>query len=268
MTRSEFIQRILAIGGMKLLPVSWITTYDKYYLLQTFIAGFQFHEGIHHLAEFSSGDLVELMREPENIHDSKAIAIHHQERMIGYIPATLNSILSRLMDTQAIELHAEISFLNPLAASWENIEVAVYFLKERILTEPLPAEAKYLTSLTSPEYLTVKRGSDNVSRIRTYARKISLIADVETLDERFAGLKEKYRSRKKFVFEGHEELPASECYDLDDEDIPVLLPEIIALKELDEFPDSINHYADDFKRELKQMNSAAAIIYFGERKNS
>ncbi len=49
-----------------------------------------------------------------------------------------NEILSRLIDSGVIDLHAEITNLKPEAASWENAHIAVYLLKEQKNTGFLP----------------------------------------------------------------------------------------------------------------------------------
>ncbi len=108
--------------------------------------------------------MLELVRERENIHDNCAIALHFNKNKIGYIPMESNEILSRLIDSGVIDLHAEITNLKPEAASWENAHIAVYLLKEQKNTGILP-NAGYLTMLETPEYRSMKRKDNNISRI-------------------------------------------------------------------------------------------------------
>jgi hypothetical protein len=108
------------------------------------------------------GDLLELVREPDNDHDDCAIAFHFNGDKIGYVPAEENALLTRLIDAGVIDLLAEITHLKPEAATWENVHAAIYLLKE----EPLiKSEAIYLSMLETPRYFTLKHSADKVTRI-------------------------------------------------------------------------------------------------------
>jgi hypothetical protein len=116
-----------------------------------------------------TGDLLELVREPGNEHDPCAIALHFNNKKIGYIPAGQNEVLSRLMDAGVIELLAEITHLEPQAATWENVHIAVYILKEDAAP---PAEADYLTTLETPQYYTLKHKGDKLTQLKTKGKEI------------------------------------------------------------------------------------------------
>lgn len=106
--------------------------------------------------------MLELVREPENKHDSAAIALHFNMEKIGYIPRESNEILSRLMDADVIELQAEITHIEQKAKAWENVHIAVYVLKE---LKKVHEENAYLTELTTPRYYTIKHADNTLSRI-------------------------------------------------------------------------------------------------------
>jgi hypothetical protein len=102
------------------------------------------------LQKMNEGDLLQLVREPENEHDACAIALHWNGEKIGYIPRDENALLSRLIDANALELVAEITHLNKAVQPWENLHIAVSFLKET--RENIPPQATYLTELSRPYY--------------------------------------------------------------------------------------------------------------------
>jgi hypothetical protein len=162
MKRAAFIKNLLTLGAFAYLPKGIAKQYTRYYLLQSFVAGFQYYEGLSLLAEMKEGSLLELVREPENTFDSCAIALHYNGKKIGFIPQRKNRVLSKLIDAQALDLLAEITHLNAQTEAWENVRVAIYFLKED--AEVLP-QAEYLTVLHTPNYQTIKLRNDHVQKV-------------------------------------------------------------------------------------------------------
>ena len=152
MNRYSFIRNVFALGIGSRIPGK-LHSYKKVYLLECFVAGFQYYAGPGRLENMHKGDLLELRREPENEADKRAIAIYHNLHKIGFIPARDNKTLSRLIDADVIPLVAEITHLEPDAAKWENVRVAVSLLKEQ--RGPLPNHALYLTQLKEPGYKTL-----------------------------------------------------------------------------------------------------------------
>jgi hypothetical protein len=163
MNRSNFIKGILALGGIALLPANVVKNYRKFYLLQFFVAGFRFYKGMELLDQMNEGDQLELVREPDNEYDDCAIALHWNNEKIGFIPRDENALLSRLIDAQALEFVAEITHLNKKVQPWENVNVAVSFLKES--NDEIPEKQKYLTVLATPYYYSYKRSEDYISRV-------------------------------------------------------------------------------------------------------
>lgn len=164
MQRKSFIQHLTALGAFSFLPAKACTHYQKIYLLQCFVAGFRYYKGMELLTEMQQGDLLELVREPDNAFDNSAIALHWNQHKIGFFPATDNQVLSRLLDAQALELSAEITHLNKQTQPWENLAIAIHFLKQ-IPIGTMPANMQYLTVLQSPEYTTYKHTNNTLTRI-------------------------------------------------------------------------------------------------------
>lgn len=153
MKRSDFLKNLIASVAIGKLPVALTKDFRKIYLLQCFVAGFRFYEGMHLLTNMKEGDLLELVREPDNTHDTCAIALHWQGKKIGYIPASINEMLSYLLDAEALSLFAVITHLEKESQPWENVAVAVYFIQE--VNKELPAHASYLTRIEAPHYRTL-----------------------------------------------------------------------------------------------------------------
>jgi hypothetical protein len=68
-----------------------------------YVAGFKFHDGPHLIqtAALSEGQLLKLVRQPNNEHDPRAIAIYRNGQMLGYLPMRDNKVLSALVDGKA-----------------------------------------------------------------------------------------------------------------------------------------------------------------------
>jgi len=153
MNRSGFLTQLIASIAIGKLPVSITKDFRKIYLLQCFVAGFRHYEGMQMLDSMKEGDLLELVREPENEYDDCAIALHLQGKKIGFIPASVNEMLSYLLDSDALSLFAVITHLEQHSQPWENVAIAVYFIQE--VNKGLPAHASYLTRIEAPHYRTL-----------------------------------------------------------------------------------------------------------------
>ena len=162
MNRSGFLKQLIASIAIGKLPVSITKDFRKIYLLQCFVAGFRHYEGMQLLSSMKEGDLLELVREPENEYDDCAIALHLQGKKIGFIPASVNEMLSYLLDADALSLFAVITHLEKNSQPWENVAIAVYFVQE--VNKELPAHASYLTRIEAPHYRTLSKNKNEVKK--------------------------------------------------------------------------------------------------------
>ncbi len=162
MNRSGFLKQLIASISIGKLPVSLTKDFRKIYLLQCFVAGFRHYEGMQLLGSMKEGDLLELVREPENEFDECAIALHLQGMKIGFIPSSVNEMLSCLLDSDALSLFAVITHLEKNSQPWENVAIAVYFVQE--VNKNLPAHASYLTRIESPHYRTLSKNKTEVKK--------------------------------------------------------------------------------------------------------
>lgn len=69
------------------------------FLLETHVAGIQYHAAEAALPGLAVGVPLRLQREPANVHDELAIEIYsaHNQKL-GYVPRFRNPVLARLMD--------------------------------------------------------------------------------------------------------------------------------------------------------------------------
>lgn len=163
MKRSEFLRNLIGLYGIASLPIDMVKQYQKIYLLQCFVRGFQYYDGPNIIDEINKSGLLELVREPKNEYDECAIALHFNQRKIGFIPMESNEILSVLIDTGLLNLQAEITHIKKEAMDWEKIHVAIYVMKEQengITEELLP-----FTMLQTPHYSTLKSNHDTYTRL-------------------------------------------------------------------------------------------------------
>lgn len=61
------------------------------------LAGFAYYDGLDVIDELTLGQKVDMVREVNNPHDEKAVAIFYKDKKIGYIPANHNSFISTLL---------------------------------------------------------------------------------------------------------------------------------------------------------------------------
>lgn len=67
------------------------------YLLDFYIAGFAYHDGLDVIDELALGKPVKLVAEPDNPFDPNAVAIYYDKRKLGYVPEGKNQILSKFL---------------------------------------------------------------------------------------------------------------------------------------------------------------------------
>lgn len=88
------------------------------------LAGFQFHAGKKLWPQMRVGDSLSLIREPENVHDSRAIRVEWQGRQIGYVPRRENADIARLMD-HGVPVIARISRLAESRDPWARVRFEI-----------------------------------------------------------------------------------------------------------------------------------------------
>jgi hypothetical protein len=96
------------------------------------IAGFQYHQGPFILNELSPGDELELVREADNPHDHRAVALYRGKDHMGYVPRARNRPVARLLD-QGCALLCRITAVDPDAELWNAVAVSIFVMSPRRL---------------------------------------------------------------------------------------------------------------------------------------
>ena len=84
------------------------------------LAGFQYHAGKTLWPQMREGDMLTLIREPDNVHDAKAVRVEWQGHKIGYVPRRENADVARFMDGGQT-LVARINRLAEVRDPWSRV---------------------------------------------------------------------------------------------------------------------------------------------------
>lgn len=126
MTRREFMTTLLRLLGLAALPLSGQAAAPR--LIQRCpLAGFAHHDGEELWSYLTVGDSLELMREPDNRHDSNAIRVGWLGHKLGYLPRAENQAAARLLD-QGRRLEARIGGLELDANPWRRVVIEVWLV--------------------------------------------------------------------------------------------------------------------------------------------
>jgi HIRAN domain len=89
------------------------------------LAGFNYHQAPEVWQEMRIGDALKLEREPDNVHDPRAISVQWRSHKLGYVPRAQNAALAWAMD-RGESLDARVSRLRPHRNPRKRIEFEVY----------------------------------------------------------------------------------------------------------------------------------------------
>ncbi|MDP1862561.1 MAG: HIRAN domain-containing protein [Thiobacillus sp.] len=88
------------------------------------LAGFQYHAGKKLWPQMQVGDALTLVREPDNVHDAKAVRVEWQGHKIGYVPRRENADVARFMDGGQM-LVARINRLAEVRDPWSRVRFEI-----------------------------------------------------------------------------------------------------------------------------------------------
>lgn len=89
------------------------------------LAGFQYHAGELLWEKMNVGDVVTLIREPDNPHDPRAVRVEWQGIKLGYLPRAENEAVAAAMDRGervAARIAALVQHRNP----WRRVRIEVF----------------------------------------------------------------------------------------------------------------------------------------------
>lgn len=91
------------------------------------LAGFQYHQGVTLWPSLRVGAALDLVREPDNAYDPRAVRVDWQGRKLGYLPRLDNAAASQLLD-RGQPLRAEIVELRDSHNPWERVGFAIFLV--------------------------------------------------------------------------------------------------------------------------------------------
>ena len=89
------------------------------------LAGSQYYAVGEQWQQMKVGDHLDLIREPDNRHDRRAIRVEWRGHKLGYVPRAENRAVAAAMD-QGDKLVARISKLTEHANPWRRVEFEVF----------------------------------------------------------------------------------------------------------------------------------------------
>ena len=89
------------------------------------LAGFQYHAGGELWQQLKVGDRLNLVREPENPHDSRAVRVEWQGRQLGYLPRAENDAVAVAMD-RGERVEGRIAALVEHRNPWRRVRIEVF----------------------------------------------------------------------------------------------------------------------------------------------
>ena len=99
------------------------------FLLDITIAGTGFCEQINEVFPHLQPDMVlKMQRDPKNKYDENAIGIYYEDKRIGWVPRSMNTVISRLMDAGKA-FFCRISALGSEEGAWKRIDCKIFMVE-------------------------------------------------------------------------------------------------------------------------------------------
>lgn len=89
------------------------------------LAGSQYYAVDQFWSEIKVGDALELIREPDNKHDRKAIRVEWHGHKLGYLPRKENRVVAAAMDA-GDRLSARVSSMSDNKNPWQRVAFEVF----------------------------------------------------------------------------------------------------------------------------------------------
>ena len=101
------------------------------FLLHIEVAGTGYCEQMNDIyPKLKTDEVLQMRRDPHNKYDKKAIGIYFEQTRIGWVPRTMNEIISRLMDAGKVFFCriTELSEQSP-ENPWKHISCKIYMVE-------------------------------------------------------------------------------------------------------------------------------------------
>jgi hypothetical protein len=128
MLRRGFLRALAELAGLSVLPAparAVAQPVRRAIVLQhSPLAGFQYHDGEMVWPWLRVGDELQLVREPGNPMDAKAVRVDWEGHKLGYVPRLENHAISQLLDREEA-VTAHIDRLEESQDPWRRIGLTV-----------------------------------------------------------------------------------------------------------------------------------------------
>ncbi len=119
---SQLIQSFRSTGIITFKPGWQKQSRGKSKNLAFYVAGLKYHSAQNLVWDLIPGEPVKLVFEPNNPHDSQAVAIYIRGRKTGYVPAARSRQITALIERNPI-MTARIWDVHPKRPAWKQIKV-------------------------------------------------------------------------------------------------------------------------------------------------
>ncbi len=120
MNRRQLLQRLSLLPALGLVASPGRASPAQLVIQQSPLAGFQYHEGERPL----EGQSLQLIREPNNPYDTRAVRVDWRGQRLGYIPARQNHAVAQVADRGQI-LYARIASLAVDDNPWKRVVLEI-----------------------------------------------------------------------------------------------------------------------------------------------
>lgn len=124
MLRRHFMQAFLSFAGVFSVARPARATLPDRLLQCSPLAGFRYHEGAALWPHLQEGHAIDLVREPDNPHDERAVRVMWRGGKLGYLPRDENHAVAQLLE-RGERLDARIAALKISSNPWERIRIDV-----------------------------------------------------------------------------------------------------------------------------------------------
>ena len=125
MNKRQFFKRVATLLGISAVaPLAQAAANREIEIQRSPVAGFQYHQGEKLWRRLRLGATLELVREPGNPYDPRAVRLDWRGRKLGYVPRRENTAVSQLLDNNQA-LSARVVNLRESDDPWERIEFVV-----------------------------------------------------------------------------------------------------------------------------------------------
>lgn len=127
---------LLTLPPLHLLPkdqqhrLAWTEDCHGIFIYDTYVRGFQHHQGPGLIHRIAPDDALDLVREYDNEHDVNAVAVYWEGHKLGYLPMFENVSLAYMLD-HGLLLESHVVYTQPKAQPWEQCFIAVELLVPR-----------------------------------------------------------------------------------------------------------------------------------------